>query len=202
MGAFADFLSKPILVGFLNGIALSIMLGQIGKIFGFPIVAGGIVPRLVEFVRKLGLTYWPTLAVGLGTFLVLVFALSDGFAVSGADSRTAMSDVTPRLSRRIPAPLVAMIVAAIAARLLGLEAHGVKTVAEVPAGLPGIRIPRFPLDLVPALVGDASGLALVTSRSAQRKQDSFIRVTSACEANSEFSVLLRRKTLNRMAVST
>src|ERR1700747_1755806 len=127
LGALADFLSKPILVGFPSGIALSSMCGQIGKIFGFPIAAGGIVPRLVEFVRKLGLTHWPTLAVGLGTFLVLL--------------------VTPRLSRRIPAPLVAMIVAAITVRLLGLEASGVKTVGEVTAGTPGVRIPRFPLDL-------------------------------------------------------
>src|SRR5437762_13392961 len=46
LGALADFLSKPILVGFLNGIALSIILGQIGKIFGYSITKGGIVPRL------------------------------------------------------------------------------------------------------------------------------------------------------------
>jgi MFS superfamily sulfate permease-like transporter len=49
LGALADFLSKPILVGFLNGMALSIALGQIGKIFGFAIAKDGIVPRLVEF---------------------------------------------------------------------------------------------------------------------------------------------------------
>src|SRR6202008_4413169 len=49
LGAFADFLSKPILVGFLNGVALSIILGQIGKIFGYEIAASGIVPRLFEF---------------------------------------------------------------------------------------------------------------------------------------------------------
>src|SRR5262245_2645087 len=54
LGALADFLSKPILVGFLNGMALSIALGQIGKIFGFPIAKDGIVPRLVEFASKLG----------------------------------------------------------------------------------------------------------------------------------------------------
>ena len=48
LGALADFLSKPILVGFLNGIALSIILGQIGKIFGFPIESGRIIPRLLE----------------------------------------------------------------------------------------------------------------------------------------------------------
>src|SRR5256884_3954480 len=51
LGALADFLSKPILVGFLNGIALSIILGQIGKIFGYSITKGGIVPRLTEFIE-------------------------------------------------------------------------------------------------------------------------------------------------------
>src|SRR2546429_667151 len=106
LGALADFLSKPILVGFLNGIALSIILGQIGKIFGYSITMGGIVPRLTEFIEKLGLTHWPTLAVGLGTFLVLLAA--------------------PRLFRGIPAALVAIIVAAIAVRVLGLEGQGVK----------------------------------------------------------------------------
>jgi MFS superfamily sulfate permease-like transporter len=73
-GALADFLSKPILTGFLNGIALSIALGQLGKLFEFPIVAGGIIPRLLEFIGKLGLTHGPTLAVGLASFAVLLVA--------------------------------------------------------------------------------------------------------------------------------
>src|SRR4029077_1396402 len=103
--------------------------------------------------RKLGLTHWPTLAVGLSTFVVLL--------------------ITPRLSRRIPAPLVAMVVAALAVRLLGLEAHGVKTIGDVPAGLPVIRIPRFPLELVPSLLGDAAGLALVTFSSMMLTSQSF-----------------------------
>jgi len=66
LGGLADFLSKPILVGFLNGVALSIMLGQIGK----PITAGGILPRLLEFATKIDLTQWSTLGVALGTVLV------------------------------------------------------------------------------------------------------------------------------------
>ena len=66
LGAFADFLSKPILVGFLNGIALSIILGQIGKIFGLTINYGGIVPRLIEFTSKLGMTHWLTWSWGWG----------------------------------------------------------------------------------------------------------------------------------------
>jgi high affinity sulfate transporter 1 len=153
LGALADFLSKPILVGFLNGIALSIMLGQIGKIFGFSITAGGIVPRLFEFVGKLGLTHLPTLAVGLGTFVVLL--------------------VTPRLFRKIPAALVTMILAAAVVRLLGLEGYGIKTVGDVPAGLPSLRIPHFPLSLIPSLVGNAAGLALVTFSSMMLTSRSF-----------------------------
>jgi high affinity sulfate transporter 1 len=153
LGAFADFLSKPILVGFLNGIALSIMLGQIGKIFGYPIQSGGIVPRLFEFARKLHLTHWPTLAVGVGTFLVLL--------------------ITPRLSSRIPAPLVAMMVAAVAVRVLGLQGHGVKTVGDVPAGLPHLEIPHCPPALIPSLLGDAAGLALVTFSSMMLTSRSF-----------------------------
>jgi high affinity sulfate transporter 1 len=153
LGAFADFLSKPILVGFLNGIALSIMLGQIGKVFGYPIASGGIVPRLLEFARKLNLTHWPTLAMGIGTFLVLLIA--------------------PRLSRRIPAPLVAMIAAAVAMGLLGLEAYGIKTVGDVPAGLPHLKIPHCPLDVVPSLLGDAAGLALVSFSSMMLTSRSF-----------------------------
>src|SRR4051812_7065535 len=72
LGALADFLSRPILAGFMNGIALSIALGQLGKLFGFDISAGGIVPRLLELISKLGETHGPTLAVGLASFAVLL----------------------------------------------------------------------------------------------------------------------------------
>ena len=153
LGALVDFLSKPILVGFLNGIALSVILGQIGKIFGYSITKGGIVPRLIEFIEKLELTHWATLAVGVGTFLVLL--------------------ITPSLFRGIPAALVAMITAAIAVRMLGLEAQGVKTVGEVRAGLPLLRVPHFPLAVIPSLLGDAAGLALVTFSSMMLTSRSF-----------------------------
>jgi high affinity sulfate transporter 1 len=153
LGALVDFLSKPILVGFLNGIALSIILGQIGKIFGYSITKGGIVPRLIEFIENLELTHWATLAVGVGTFLVLL--------------------ITPSLFRGIPAALVAMIAAAMAVRMLGLEAQGVKTVGEVRAGLPLLRVPHFPLAVIPSLLGDAAGLALVTFSSMMLTSRSF-----------------------------
>jgi high affinity sulfate transporter 1 len=170
LGGLADFLSKPILVGFLNGIALSILLGQIGKIFGYSITAVGIVPRLIEFITKLGGTHWTTLSIGLFTFLILL--------------------ITPRLFRRIPAALLAMIAAAIAVRLLGLEGQGVNTVGEVPAGLPVLKVPHFPLTMVASLLGDAAGLALVTFSSMMLTSRSFASKNRYdVDADREFAAL-------------
>jgi high affinity sulfate transporter 1 len=170
LGALADFLSRPILVGFLNGIALSIMLGQIGKVFGYPISAGGIIPRLTEFVSKLGLTHVPTLAVGLGAFIILL--------------------VAPRIFKQVPAALVAMILAAIAVRFLDLEQHGVKIVGEVPAGLPPIHFPQFSLDLIPTMLGDAAGLALVSFSSMMLTSRSFASKNKYdVDADQEFAAL-------------
>lgn len=170
LGAIADFLSRPILVGFLNGIAFSIILGQIGKVFGFSITKGGIVPRLIEFVEKLGLTHWATLAFGVGTFLVLL--------------------ITPRFFRRVPAALLAMIMSAIVVRMMGLEDQGVKTAGVVRAGLPVLKLPHFPLNMVSSLLGDAAGLALVTFSSMMLTSRSFASKNRYdIDADKEFAAL-------------
>lgn len=170
LGAMADFLSKPILVGFLNGVALSIILGQIGKIFGFSIKAGGIVPRLIEFCSKIELTHGPTLAVGLGTFALLL--------------------ISPRLFARLPAAFVGIVLSALSVRFLGLEHFGIKTIGEVPAGLPHLQIPRFPMHLIPSLLGDAAGLALVSFSSMMLTARSFAaRNRYDIDADKEFAAL-------------
>lgn len=170
LGALADFLSKPILVGFLNGIALSILLGQIGKIFGYSIMAGGIVPRLIEFIRKLGATHWPTLVVGTGTLIVLVIA--------------------PRVSRGIPAALLALLLAGVGVRMLHLEERGVQIVGEVPAGLPALKVPNFPLSVVPSILADAAGLAVVTFSSMMLTAQSFASKNRYdIDADQEFAAL-------------
>jgi high affinity sulfate transporter 1 len=170
LGALADFLSKPILVGFLNGMALSIALGQIGKIFGFTIVKEGIAPRLAEFVSKLPLTHLPTLAIGLTAFVVLA--------------------VSPRLVPRLPAALAVMIVTGAAVKLLGLEAVGVKTIGAVPAGLPHLRIPSFPLEFLPDLCGKAAGLALIGFSSMMLTARSFAEKNRyEIDVDAEFAAL-------------
>jgi high affinity sulfate transporter 1 len=170
LGALADFLSKPILVGFLNGIALSIVLGQLGKLFGFSVEAGGIVPRLLEFVSKRDLTHGPTLAVGLTSFAVLLIA--------------------SRLLPRVPSALVVMALAALAVKLLSLKELGVATVGAVPAGLPPLRIPEFPLGMLPSLVGDATGLALISFSSMMLTGRSFAEKNKYdIDADREFAAL-------------
>jgi high affinity sulfate transporter 1 len=153
LGVVADFLSKPILVGFLNGMAISIILGQIGKIFGFPIERDGIVPRLIEFASKLGLTNLATLTIGVSTFVLLL--------------------LSTKILSRVPAALVAMIATGVAVKVLGLEAMGVKAVGIVPAGLPPIHIPSFPPEHLPALCGQAAGLALISFSSMMLTARSF-----------------------------
>jgi MFS superfamily sulfate permease-like transporter len=71
LGAIADFLSRPILVGFLAGVSVAISLGQLGKLTGVSLEAAEAVPRLLELVRKMPLIHWPTLEVGLGVYAVL-----------------------------------------------------------------------------------------------------------------------------------
>jgi high affinity sulfate transporter 1 len=153
LGALADFLSKPILVGFLNGVAISIILGQIGKIFGFPIEAGGMVARLWEFASKLELTHVPTLAVGVASFCVLIIA--------------------DKFLPRIPSALVAMVVAGAAVKVLGLDSLGVKTVGAVSGALPQLRLPNFSIDMLPKLLAEAAGVALVSFSSAMPTARSF-----------------------------
>ncbi|MGH6624070.1 MAG: SulP family inorganic anion transporter [Burkholderiaceae bacterium] len=141
LGALADFLSKPILVGFMNGVAITVVLSQIGRLFGIRIDASGIVPRALEFLEKLPGTHWPTLSVGLGTMLLLALA--------------------PRFLRPLPGALVAIVVAALAVHWLDLGSAGVATLGFVAGGLPAPRIPQVPLDQVPVLIAEAAGLALV-----------------------------------------
>jgi high affinity sulfate transporter 1 len=153
LGALADFLSKPILVGFLNGIATTIFLGQIGKLLGFSINSRGVVPELIEIFGKLPQTNLPTLAVGAGSFAVLLVSL--------------------RFVPRVPAALTALVIAGAAAALWKLDAHGVAILGPVPAGLPSLRWPVFPLERLPSLIGEAAGLTLVLFTSGTLTARSF-----------------------------
>ena len=153
LGALADFLSRPILVGFLNGIALSIFLGQIGKVLGFQITASRIIPRLLEIVSKLPSTQMPTLFVALFSVAVLL--------------------LVQRFLARVPAALAVLVLSAVLVSLFDLQSLGVAALAPVPAGLPIPSLPMVPLETVPKLLGSAAGLALVLFTSGTITSRSF-----------------------------
>jgi len=153
LGVLADFLSRPILVGFLNGIAISIVLGQIGKLFGFGIESGRIVPRLVEFISKLDQTHVPTLIVGISAFALLL--------------------ASQRLLPRVPAALVVMALTALGVGVFGLEQLGVRVIGPVAGGLPDLHLPVFPAGYLEDVVIEAAGIALISFSSAMLTARSF-----------------------------
>ena len=141
------------MVGFLNGVAISIFLGQIGKLLGFSVESSGIIPRLLEVLGKIPLIHGATLAVGLGSFALLFACV--------------------RWLPRLPAALVALVVAGAGAAVLELDAQGVAVLGPVPAGLPQLRWPTVPLQDVASLAADAAGLALVVFTSGTLTARSF-----------------------------
>jgi len=146
LGFIASFLSRPILVGYLNAIALLIMVGQLGKLLGVSVAAGDFFPRLLETFAKIDDAHLPTLSLGISLLIGLV----------------ALRRFVPR----VPAALVAVAVGIVLSAGLDLQQQGVSVVGSVPAGLPEFfHIPILPVGEYPTIVRDAAGLALVSFTS-------------------------------------
>jgi high affinity sulfate transporter 1 len=146
LGFLTNFLSRPILTGYLNGIAISIVVGQLGRLFGFRLRPGGFFVVAADFVSKLGQTHALTLAVGLGMFGVL--------------------RLLKRAAPRVPSPLVAVALGIVLVAVLDLDQRGVALLGAIPAGLPPLSIPMIQQsDLNPLALG-AVGLALISYNSA------------------------------------
>ena len=155
LGFIANFLSQPILTGYLNGIALIIVAGQLKKLFGYSGEAEDFFPRLAEFADKLESSHLPTLILGV-SLLVLLFLLR-------------------WLAPRLPAALVVVIVGIVAVAMFGLDQHGVAVLGSVPAGLPSLHIATFEPAVYKSLFADAAGIALVSFTSGVLTAKSFAR---------------------------
>jgi SulP family sulfate permease len=142
LGWIADYLSRPVLVGYIHGVAGVLIIGQLGKVLGLDIEATDPLPQLVEVVSDLDDTSATTIAVGVGALLVLL----------------PLRFVAPRF----PAPLVVVVAGIALSSLLALAEHGVAVVGDIPAGLPSIGLPQAPLDDTLELIPAALGLFFVT----------------------------------------
>jgi len=123
LGFLTNFLARPILTGYLNGIAISIIVGQLGRLFGFPVQSGGFFAVVADFVSKLGQTHWLTLAIGVGIFVLM--------------------RVLKRVAPRVPGPLVAVGLGIVLAALVNFDRRGVALLGAIPAGLPPLSIPAI-----------------------------------------------------------
>jgi high affinity sulfate transporter 1 len=142
LGVIADFLSRPILTGYLNGIALSIIAGQLGTLMGAQVPKGGFFRTIVEAFSRLGETHHLTIAVGLGLFVLL--------------------RIFKHFWPQLPGPLIGVVFGIVLVYAMGLEAKGVAVVGQVPAGFPMPTLPRFKLSEVLPLVESAAGIVLVS----------------------------------------
>jgi len=146
LGFLTNFLARPILTGYLNGIAICIITGQLGSLFGFRLAPAGFFRLLWRFFSNLGETHGPTLAVGAATLALLL--------------------LLARLAPKVPGPLVAVALGIAGSAVFGFAKFGVKLLGKIPAGLPALTIPAIgALDWQPLAVG-AAGLALISYNSA------------------------------------
>jgi high affinity sulfate transporter 1 len=142
LGFVADLLSKPTQIGYMNGLALTILIGQLPKLFGFSVSGDGLIDEARGFIDGLSAGKAVPAAVAIGVVSLAVILLIG------------------RWLPRVPGVLIAVVLAIAASGVFQLGDHGVSLVGTLPQGLPPFTIPAHVSDL-PLLVAGAAGIALV-----------------------------------------
>src|SRR5437868_3173190 len=142
LGFIADLISKPTMIGYMNGLALTILIGQLPKLFGFKVDSKGLISEAVGFVE----------------------GLADGKAVAASAvvgiAGIALILVLQRWLPKVPAVLAAVVLAA--TNVFGLAQHGVSLVGVLPKGFPPLTVPGIRLSDLGPLFAGALGIAVVS----------------------------------------
>ena len=144
-GFITDVLSKPVRYGYMNGIALTVLVGQLAKLFGFSVDAENLVQELTGFLEGVanGETNGVALGIGLAS-LVVILAFKRWLA-------------------KVPGVLVAVVGATLAVGLLELDAkYDLSVVGPLPQGLPSFVLPDLSPSNLGTLAAGAIGIALVS----------------------------------------
>ncbi|PTU73793.1 SulP family inorganic anion transporter [Pseudomonas mangrovi] len=175
LGFLANFLSHPVISGFISASALLIAVGQLGPLLGVHVSGENPVLKLLALVRALPQVHLPTLAIGASSLLFLHLLRRHGSPLLqrlGLGARLAGN-----LARS--GPVLALLIAVLLVVLLDLGDAGVRLVGEVPAGLPELALPTLDLQLamqlLPAallisLVGFVESVSVAQTLAARRRQ--------------------------------
>ena len=144
LGFIADLISKPTMIGYMNGLALTILIGQLPKLFGFKVSADDLIGEITGFAKGLahGEAVPAAAAVGLAGIAVIL--------------------VLQRWLPKVPAVLIAVVLAIAATTIFSLADHGVSLVGVLPKGFPPLTIPSVRLSDLGPLFAGALGIALVS----------------------------------------
>jgi sulfate permease, SulP family len=162
LGWVADYFSRPVLIGYIHGVAVVLVVSQLGKLFGLDIEAQDPLPQLAEFSREVSGLSVDTVVVGLACLAPLL--------------------LLRWLVPKVPTALIVLAVAIWASWALGLQGRGVATVGEIPSGLPSVSIPGGDLSDVLLMIPAALGIFVVgfsdgilTARSFAGKHGQHVR---------------------------
>ncbi len=142
LGVMADFFSKPVLDGFIVGVAITIVVSQMDKLLGYDIPDElDFIPDFLVLISDAASVYWPTVIVGMVS-LGLLFLIE-------------------RYIPKLPGSITVLFLSIIASIVFGFEEIGIEVVGNIPAGLPQLGIPAVTLEQILSLVPGAIGIALV-----------------------------------------
>jgi sulfate permease, SulP family len=143
VGGIMDFVSNPVMTGFLFGLGLTIAVGQLPKLFGVEGGSGRFFALLRHLIGELGDTHWRTLAVGVSSVAGLV--------------------VLRRVAPQLPGTLIVLVGAIVVSAVLDLQSHGVDVVGALPSALPDPSLPDAGWDDLTALLPAALGMVLLSA---------------------------------------
>lgn len=141
LGWIADYFSRAVLVGYIHGMVVVLIAGQLGKLLGLSIEGTEPIPQVKEVIREIGQTSLATVAVSVVAIAALV--------------------LLKRFTPKMPGALVVVVGAIVASAVFDLAAHGVKTIGNIPPGIPSLAWPSVGMHDVVALLPGALALFAV-----------------------------------------
>jgi SulP family sulfate permease len=170
LGFLAELLSKPVLIGYMAGVALIMISGQLAKVTRIPVEGDEFIPQVRSLLGRLDQLHWPT-AILAAVLVVMLFVLQ-------------------RALPRIPGPLLVVVAAALVVALFSLRDRGIQVVGAVPAGLPAPALPSVSVADVAVLIVPAIGISFVGYTDNVLTGRAFaLKVGQRVDANQEWTAL-------------